>query len=172
MNKNIILITLIVAISLTGCNLAWQRVDSKELGFSILLPRVWYKEEGVYNTTMMITSPQEGPSDKFQENITIVVANLPTEISLESFFASNKEETLRIMPGDQFDISEGEIFAGRFRGKQLSFNTKLEGVVIRILSAVWIRGKRVYVITCSAEYEQYSKYKSTFQKTLKSLRIK
>jgi len=174
MNKRIISIIglLVVIISLNGCNFTWQRYSSEEYGFSILLPRTWYKEERLGGAIITAISPREGDSDNFQENITVMAVDLPEEVSLEALFKLNKNEIIEAMPGDEFNVSEGEVFCGSTPGKWLSFNTRLGDIILRIKSAVWMKGKRVYTITCSAEYEQYPKYEPTFKKALNSLRIK
>lgn len=173
MNKRIISIIglLVVIISLSGCNLTWQRYSNKEYGFSILLPRMWHKEERLSGAIIIAMSSREGDSDNFQENITVMVVDLPEEVSLEALFKLNKNEIIQAMP-DKFNVSEGEVFCGGTPGKWLSFNSRLGDIILRIKSAVWMKGKRVYTITCSAEYEQYPKYEPTFNKALSSLRIK
>ncbi|MBL7130239.1 MAG: hypothetical protein ISS45_02335 [Candidatus Omnitrophica bacterium] len=170
--KIILIIGLVILVSLAGCFLSWQRYSNEEYGFSILFPRMWQKEEGVAGTVILVTSPQKGSSDKYRENINVMAADLSEEVSLATFFELNKDEAMRVLPGVEYNISEGEIFAGGISGKWLSFNTRMEGLTLRIISASWMKGTRVYVVSCSAEYEKYPKYEPIFKKVMHSLRIK
>jgi hypothetical protein len=171
-SKKIIIVLLAIGVAFASCDFAWQRYTSKEYGFSIMLPRIWFKEEGQYNTVIMATAPREGPGDKFQENINVVVTDLPRSIPLETFFELNKVETLKAIPGEEFNITEGEVTIGRFRGKSLSFNSRIQGITIRTLSVIWMNGKRVYVVSCSAEHSQFPKYEPIFTKAIHSMQIR
>lgn len=180
MQKVSLKITAILALSagilgLSACDFRWARYYNREYKFSLLLPRGWSREEGLNNTVLTSRSPLKGRRDKFQENINVVVADLPKEAPdtpLDVLFELNKEEIMRVLPGVKEDISEGKIFAGRNEGRWLAFSNRIEGISIKIISAVWMRGKRVYVVTCSGEGRDFSKYEPVFKTTLRSLRIK
>jgi hypothetical protein len=151
-----------------------MRYQDKEYGFSVLLPRTWKreKESGPQNTIVLVKSVLKGQQDKFQENISLVVSNLAGEVALDAFFELNKNEAIRLLKGMEDSVSEGEISLGRIKGRWLSFKAIQKGLVLKVLSASWIKGNRVYVLSCSAEAKEFFRYEPIFKKTLYSFRIR
>ncbi len=171
--KNLIIITaLAIAIGLAGCDLSWQQYNNKEYGFSILFPRAWKKEGGIQDIIVIAKSPRKGQFDKFQENANVVVSDLPGEMPLTAYFDLNKTEIMRMLPGAKYNVKESEIFAGSEPGNLLSFTCNVGDITLQITSAVWMKGQRVYVVTCSGDAAEYPKYEPTFNKIMHSLRIK
>lgn len=173
MKKRKLALALIIILCLcgNGCYLMWARYANREYGFSILLPRMWQREEGFQNTVVISRAPLSGPKDKTQASINIVVVELPQETALDIFFEVNKEEALRVLPGIKENLLEGEIWAGREKGRILAFNTKIGGFNLRTMVAMWMKEKRVYIVTCSGEVKEFEQYNLLFKTMLHSLRI-
>lgn len=175
MTKRIISIfmLLIMAFTLSGCdNIMWGRYSYPTRGFSVLLPRFWNREIGFQNTALVARSPLSGNEDKFQENVTIVTGDLPEEVDLDELFEMNKAEILKALPGAKYNVIEQEIFAGRHEGRVLAFDNKVKDYSLRITSAIWVRNKRIYVITCTGELKNLEKYESAFKRVMESIRLK
>lgn len=169
---SIILISLI-SFTLLGCDfISWQRYYNREYRLSLLLPRRWQKEEGTQNVVILVKAPLSGPNDRVQENVNVVVSELPKEISLVTFFELNKDEIMQNFPGYKHNVSEKEIFSGRTPGMVLSFDNQLKDATLRIISACWRKGNYVYVVTCVYQSEEHRRYEPIFNKILRSLRIK
>ena len=174
-NKIIILVSMIVVLAgLTGCDkLFWEKYTNREYGFSILLPRWWQREGANQHWVVVAKSPIKGKDDVFQENINIVVTDLPEAVPLDTFFELNKAETLRILPGVETGIQEGEISSGGRRGRWLSFETQRpEGIRLRIISAVWMKNNRVFIVTGSCWAEEQKTYEPMYRRMLRSMVIK
>lgn len=169
----IIFLVIIVVLDLAGCDsFSWQQHRNKEYRFSLLLPRNWKREETPDpDTVLLISAPTEGPEDKFKENINVRVTVLPTEISLSTYFEVNKEALKFNLPS-AYDLQEGQIFSGLVPGQWLAFSYKMGGVKTRLITAVWIREKKAYTLTCISSLEKFPKYEPIFKRVLKSMRIK
>ncbi|MFC1704496.1 PsbP-related protein [Candidatus Omnitrophota bacterium] len=162
----------IISIVLFGPGLLWQKYDHQGLGFSILLPRVWAKIEGFSGTVILAKSPREGGDDMFQENINVVVVSAPQEMQPDTFFEMFKNETLKTVPGNEYDIEEGAMKAGPDLGRYLIFSSDGEHMSIRTLVGVWVKNGMAYIITCTSQDIAYSEYRSVFKHAMRSLRIK
>lgn len=162
-------ILLFLFLFLSGCGWGWQRYNNRECKFSILLPSSWQKQEGVYNTIVIAKAPLISNTDRFQENITITVTELPKKIDLFTYFEFNKDALMQHT--SMADISEGDIFAGFLAGKWLSFEGKMHDLSLKIISAVWIKDNRVYGVTCSSQVKDFAKYAPIFNKIMRSLRV-
>jgi len=177
--RKIYLFTSVVLLAMTifaaaGCDfLNWYRYKDEENRFSILLPRDWYMAEGVNNMDLYVYAPVQTDDQKI--NFTVKVTQLPANIPVETYFDANKEELLFIMPGAS-DLTEGQFMTTGFnRAHWMAFSARLRmksGVEeVRFLSAVWVKGKRAFVISAIAPLENFPKYEPIFWKVMKSLRI-
>lgn len=167
----VFLLILLVSSGITGCDFTWYRYYNKQYRFSLLLPRGWQREEGTNDTVILVRAPLKGPNDMIQENINVVVKELPAKLPLSTLFELNREEVMERL-GSVADIDEGGIFAGLLPGKWLAFNAKMQDVTLRIISAMWTKGNYVYVVTCVGQSGEFPKYEPLFQKAMRSLRIK
>lgn len=162
---------MICCLFVCGCDFTWQQYSHRKLRFSILLPRAWHKIEGTYNTTVIAESPLQGSDDVFKENINVTVTELPGEISLHTLYEMNKDEIMqRLSLFSDFD--EGSMRAGLLAGRWFAFNSKVQNVSVRVISAIWVKDKRVYVVTCIALLKDFPAYEPIFKKAMGSLRIK
>lgn len=165
-------ITLFLAIILAGCGFFAERYANKEYRFSIIFPAGWKVDENVNGTVVLATAPQRGSAQRFAANINVVVNNMSEQMSLETFFELSKETTLQVIPGEKYNISEGDIYAASQRGKWLSFAAKIKELDLHFISATWIKDKRIYVVTGSCEAQIYPHYETIFKKVFSSLRLK
>lgn len=171
--KRLVLFILIFSLTAGGCHFFWVKYYNKKYGFSIFLPRFWEREEGYKNTVVIARVPPADKDDKFRENVNVIAAEFTEDTPVDTFFEINKDTTMKLLPGVKLDFSEGEIFAGRLRGRYFLFTNKAnDGLVLKIKSAVWIKNKRAYIVTCIGDFEDYSYYESYFNKIMRSLRIK
>jgi hypothetical protein len=155
----------------SGCTPEWRRYDNKEFKFSILLPGSWKIEQGAFNTIVMALPVGQKNNLVSNRSINVIVTELSEDFSLNTFFELNKEELQRTLVVDN-QIYDGEIYAGPLLGKWVIFEHLLEKVRLKTISAVWMKGRRIYTVTCSCQLEDFAKYKPVFDKVLRSLRIK
>lgn len=162
---------LFLLLLIAGCDLDWQRYSNKDYKFSILLPGSWKIEEGVFNTVVMAMPPGKKEVVAFRENINVIVTELSEELKLSTFFELNKDQ-LQSKLAVNNEVSEGDIYAGWLAGKWLSFEQILQDIRLKTISAVWMKGRRIYTVTCTSQLKDFPKYKPIFDKVLRSLRVK
>ncbi len=163
-----ILLVVVTVFTFSACDFSWERYYNKEYRFSILLPRFWSKQLGLYDTIILAFEPSKGLKDNFRENVNVSVTNLEQKMSLSAFFALSRDVVLNqiIAP----DASEGDVLAGLFPGKWLSFETYAKGTKIMVISTIFLKGNRAYIITCSSAAEKYPQYEPIFMKIIRSFR--
>ncbi len=165
------ILILLICLSLAGCNPFWRKYNNKEYKFTLLIPSSWEEEEGVDKTAVIAMSPLRGKADRYRENVTVVVNELPEEVPLVNLFEMNKDEFQKSLAGI-YDTDEGDVFAGMIPGRWYSFNSKVREINLKVISAIWVKGKKVYVVTCIGQLEEYPRYQRAFDKALHSLRIR
>ena len=161
---------LVVVCALNGCDMiAYRKYKNYEKQFSILLPRSWQEAKDI-KAVILVKAPPDRPDDKFQENINVMVTALPAKVSLETFVDYNREELLRVMP-KATDMKEQSVYNSLLPGRMLSFNNDVDGMELRVLSGVWIKENRIYVVTCVGETKKIKRYLPIFNYVMRSLRV-
>lgn len=173
--KTLIIIVSSIAVIIFGIMaidiVFWQRYNDQLYNFSIDVPRMWQKQKGLYLTALTVFAPFDEKKDKFRPNFNIVVKQLPVHLPASTVFQLNKEELLSTVEDVQ-NFREGVIYAGLMPGSWLSFEATIRASKVKVLSAIWSKGKNTYTITFTAEIKTFSRYEPTFQRIMKSLRVK
>lgn len=164
-------ILLALLLCLTGCKPEWERYTNQEHKFSILLPASWEKQEGAFKTAVVALAPLKEKPPAFRANVNVIVNELPQKVDLDAIFELNKNE-LSGKLATMDDLTEGDIYSGMMRGKWMSFVGLLRDFRVKITSAIWIKDKRTYTVTCACRAEDARTYDPMFQKIIRSLRAK
>jgi hypothetical protein len=165
-------ILLIPLLLLCGCEMGWEKYNNQDYGFSILLPSSWEKQEGALKSVIMVMAPVKNKrAHKVPANMNVFVTELPENLELGVVFELNKEELIKSKTMMN-NLTEGEIYAGGLPGKWLSFEGQMRDAQLKITSAIWMKDRRVYTITCSSLLEEFPHYEPIFKKVLRSLRVK
>jgi len=159
-----------VAFALCGCDIMWSRYTDKKKQFSISFPLFWVKQKNKYNAAVIALEPVISKSDTFSENCNVIVTDLEREVQLGEFYEFTREELTRQLL--VYDTLEGETFAGLMPGRWISFVSKYQGNNLHIISAMFVKGKRAYTVTCTSQQDRYPKYEPLFMKIIRSLRVK
>ena len=133
-------------------------------GYQFTPPAGWTQQKGFAGTEVMYLHPSG-------TNINVVSQAVPAGISLSQIRAASLAQLRRTMTGYKL-VSQGNT---RLGGGPAGFidSTYVMGTPaqqMRAYQVYAVRSGKLFVITCTARNALYSQYKSTFQKTLNSLR--
>ncbi|MFA5157465.1 MAG: hypothetical protein WC532_08825 [Candidatus Omnitrophota bacterium] len=158
---------------LCSCEFGWKQYINEDNDFSILLPASWEKQEDVFDAALIVLAPVKGKNKNppVRANMNIIVADLPARADLDIVFDFNRTELSSKLARID-DIIAGDIYAGPLLGRQVSFAGLLSGFQVKIISANWVKGRRVYTVTCTSALNEFPKYEKTFKKMFRTLRIK
>lgn len=173
--RKLILIILagIFLISLSGCKdvFSWRKYYDREQKFSLKVPRAWEIAEDFQNGEFIINIPNQVANDKFASSVRVAVEDLPGEIALSTYYDMNREEFKRVFK-KMGNVTEGQGMSGLYRYQWIAFDSLVtEDVVIRAISYVWMKGKKVYVLTCVMGLRSADKIEPLFRKMAASFRI-
>jgi eukaryotic-like serine/threonine-protein kinase len=143
--------------------------DSK-YGFTLQYPKDWEKQVGAMGSAVVILSPREGDSDKFRENVNVLVQTLPDKMTLDQYSKLSLDQAPKLITGfDLLDQGPTQL-AGRparrvhYRGEQGSFRLEWE--------QVWtVLGGQAFILTYTAERDRYEMYLRTAEATFASFRL-
>jgi len=134
---------------------------NREHNFGIVPPTGWATQKGSNIVVVTFMSPQEGAADAFRENINVVVEKLPRQMTTEEY----AKECRRAMTAALVDLETVSDTAQDLNGQasRRYVSTYRTGAAnIKSLVYVTAKGKRAYVITCSALPETFGDYEKTF----------
>jgi hypothetical protein len=173
-NLKSLLILALISSSLfsSGCDLLFLKeyyVDADK--FSIRMPSGWYEDPTMTGVSLLVRDPKNKEKlGVFQANINVFVRPVPTGMTFETYFEANKDDVTRLIPPIG-NIEEGRVFAGIRLGRTLSYESNMQNVPIKFISAVWFINGKAYVVTCTAGKQDFMLYQHLFHKVLSSLRV-
>jgi hypothetical protein len=173
MKKIFLFLFLVVfSLNLVGCeSFSWRKYKNKEYRFSMLVPKAWDLDEDVQDGVLALYVPEVEVENPFVSNIRVVVEDLPAPIDLSTYYDINREEFRQVFKR-MGDISEGQGMQGINRYQWLAFTSPLtDKVFIRVVSAVWMKGKRVYILTCVMDLRRAAEIEPAFRKMIASFSI-
>jgi len=171
------LILVLVFLVLTHCcfaqgDAATPMLDFSKNNYTLQYPGSWRLDtSGQFGTELLIFSPLESESDKFSENVNVMVQNLQGQnVDLAKYKQRSDQEIADLATdGKIFESSilkndKGEFFKIVYAMSQGKFRLK-------ITSVCFIRNDKAYLATFTSEFDKYDNYKNTAEQILTSFRL-
>ncbi len=150
---------------------AWRNYRNSEYKFSLRMPRSWDIDADALNAALVAYLPPSSRDDNFASNMRVVVDDLPAEVPLGTYYDINRAEFEQVFKR-LLDVKEGQGMSGLIRYQWFAFNAQIgEDILIRTISAVWIKGKRVYVLTCVMNLRRAQEIEPVILKIISSFSI-
>jgi len=140
--------------------------------YSIEYPASWSENRtGIAEASFFLFSKLTNESDKFRENVNLVIQDLSDyELSLQEYaeISENQVKTLvtdsQIQESKQYDNNGLKFHKIIYTGKQGVFDLKFE-------QYYWLINKKAYVLTFTCEESQFPIFKKEGEAILNSFRI-
>lgn len=136
--------------------------------FSLKLPEPWEIREGTMGAAVIVLSPQSGPSDDFTENVNVVVERLPKSMSAKEYEVATRRMLSTL--GDFAPIDEGACDIDGREAVWVVYSHRMKHRM-KVLMYVLTRGRKAYVITCTATPETFEEYEPVFREVARSFRF-
>ncbi len=147
--------------------------ESEANGFSIDYPDEWEVSEraSMPGTTTFIT-PLQGADDTFRENVTVVVQGAPADATtLDEFTEMALAQGRELIPRFMVMESRSATLAGN-PAQQVVY-TGLQGERdLRWLQLWSLVGDQVYILTYTAEENEYTAFRSVVQQMITSMEVR
>lgn len=147
----------------------WLNHTDTVLNFSIKYPETWTKQPNP--NIMVFLSPKEGVMDMFQENVNVILQDLSRQpMSLEQYTAITKKQVVDNFGASSILSIKDIIIAGE-HAKELTYNMNYQGKKLKVKQSWLLKGNSAYLLTYTAEPEQYVKYESLAMEMIQSFKI-
>jgi len=144
-----------------------DRYYSKKDDFSIKLPKEWENKEGFMSSSVISLSPLENSTDKFRENVNVVVEDMPSGMELEEYFTKNVTNLAKFL-ADFHEFQRGTAYISEADAKWLIYSGKFGTIEVKNKVFFLVNGRRGYTITCSATPDGFARYKNKFEEIAQS----
>ncbi len=163
----LVLLTLVACTTQTSETPQILKYDSPQ--FSIDYPSDWkIKTQG---PAVGFVSPSEGSTDKFLENVNVIIQPLKEDITLEKYIDSSLASLNKNL--DKFSVinNEATMLSGEKAVKLVYTATKKE-TTAKAMQVISKKGQTFVIVTYTAFPEKYEKHLSTAEEMVKSFRMK
>ena len=172
---------IVIAIAIAGLG-GWilnaQRNKQSELelspyqdrsqGFQVNYPQDWSKEnrDDFFATGVIFVSPLVDNADRFQENVSVLVEELPNDLSLPAYTEQSLAEIRKLSDPNVGEARE--VTLGTYEARQIVYQGEENGSPVQRMQVWSVNGDRVYVLTYTAIPEDYARYLPTVEKMIES----
>jgi hypothetical protein len=163
----------------------WKKID--RVDYSIRYPANWdlqQKEDRTPGAPLLypftVLSPLESPTDKFRENINLVVEQLKgrtidgvdgKNINLEKY-AELSTNQLKLGMRNFQSIETKKIDNSRHKYYQTIFTWDSDPFKLKVEQYYWVANGKAYVLTFTSERDKFAKFRGTGEKILNTFAIK
>ncbi|MEM8832572.1 MAG: serine/threonine-protein kinase [Cyanobacteria bacterium P01_G01_bin.19] len=132
--------------------------ESIDRGFRVNYPQAWSRQnrDDFFATGVTFFSPLENNLDRFKEQVSVLVENLPSDVSLEQYTADSISEIKKLS-----DPNVGEakkVNLGEYEGRQIAYRGEVNGNPVRRMQTWSIKNNQAYVVTYTAQPESFDSY--------------
>jgi hypothetical protein len=147
------------------------RYRNEGKGFSIEFPNHWTQQKPAddYGVVMAL-SPPSGASDVFREYVWVGVEEMVMLFSLDQYLQAAVREMPSALDGFQ-EEGKGPIAVGDTDARWLIYSFRNEGMKLKGLTYILVKGHRAYLVTGIAEEDEFFNYLDTFTEVAESFRL-
>lgn len=139
-------------------------------GIRLKYPADWVKEERMPDPVIVIfLSQAEGPTDRFRENVNIMMETLPPGVTLQNY-VDYSLNTLKNTPGSSL-IESGPTTMANLPAYKTIFSVNNGQMILQYQQISTCKGNKVFTVTYTAEKANYDKFLSTIETLIGSIEI-
>jgi len=135
-------------------------------------PKSWTLDtSGLVGSELFVLSPLENDSDKFRENVSVIIQNLAGQnIDLDKYKEiSEKQLTdlgadIKVLESSTVKAAKGDFYSIRYAMNRNNFK-------LIVTSNCYIKNEKAYLITFTSESSTYERYKNVGQRILDSFQF-
>lgn len=169
--KLVSFIILFINFSIYSQTTDWKTLNNSE--FSINYPKNWeLNSSGQMGTRFIIFSQLTDKNDQFKENVNLIIQDLTGyDFDLNKYveLSENQIKTMitesNILINERLTKNKKEYQKVIYTGKQGIYDLKF-------IQYYWLENNKAYVLTFTAEVNEFTKFKKTSENILNSFKLK
>lgn len=159
----------VFTLNFSNSNTTSAMVDYLHPEFKLQYPETWDIDTSrQWGAEVMLFAPLENDSDKFRENVNVVIQDLTGQnIDLDMYKQITDQQITTLAP-DGVIIESSIINAERGKHYRITYTMTQDIFRLKITSVCFIHNDKAYLVTFTAESDKYEAYKTTGDKILDS----
>ena len=158
-----------MGLALAVCMQGMLTYVDKQNNFSIDYPKDWTKAS--IPTGVAFLTQKEDSTDVFQENVNLLIQDLSDQpMTLEQFNAFNKKQIMDNMGASANFTMQPATLAGQ-NAEVGTYNMTYQGHPLKIEQYWFVKDKKAFVFTYTAQPGKFTKYESIAIRVIKSFRF-
>lgn len=148
-------------------------LEFKKDNYQLKYPESWTLDTTAKTAAdFMILSPLSSDNDEFKENLNLVVQDLSgLNFDLDNFTALSEQQIQSYM--EESEVIENERLKKDDREYQhLIYTAKNGGRMLRFEQYYWIINEKAYILSFTAEFDQFEKYQDLSKQILDGFILK
>ncbi|WP_254173191.1 CHAT domain-containing protein [Planktothrix pseudagardhii] len=147
-----------------------QALPFSEQGIELKYPKSWQlKKDPVLGEVARFVVPVEGSSDGFQENVRITIEPLPSSmVSLEDYSQDIVQRISQFLTNDPISAIKTQV-AGLEADQVVYYNK--DNLKLKTKQIWMVKNNQAYIITYTADIEQFEQFEQQVEKMMRSLKI-
>jgi PsbP len=149
-----------------------QLTNFTKENYKLQYPKSWTLDtSGIMGTELFVFSPLENESDKFKENVNVIIQNLKGQnIDLDKYKQitdaqiANMAADIKVFVSSKIKTEKGEFYKIIYAMTQGNFRLKIS-------SYCYIKNEKAYLVTFTSEFDKYEQYKKVGEKILTSFSL-
>jgi hypothetical protein len=169
----IILVTLFLALTSHSYSQTIQKTEFVNKMYQIKYPKNWQLDSSkTMGTDLLLFAPLENESDKFRENVNIIIQNLAGQnIDLEKYKLITDNQLANAALDAK--VSESEIVKTGSESFYRTTYAMTQGKLrLKISSKCFIKNDKAFLVTFTSEIEKYDSYKKIGDEILNTFRLR
>lgn len=147
----------------------WLTLNEKE--FSVSYPKDWdLDQKGQMGTSFILFSKPSSPQDLFRENVNLLIQNLAgMNINLDKYVEISEEQIKTMIANSQ--LIESKRMSGAFPFHKEIYTGDQGILKLKFEQYYWVKDEKAYVLTFTAEVNQFDTFKQTAEAILTSFKL-
>jgi eukaryotic-like serine/threonine-protein kinase len=143
-------------------------------GISIQRPKTWQPEERpdrITGNVVKFVSPLVNNNDQYLENVNLVIQDLSENRSTLEQFTPFRLDVIKQSSPNIKIIQEGQQKLANREAYQVTYTLQEDGASLERLQIWTVKDRKAYILTYTAEPEQYATYLPTVKQMMNSFKI-
>lgn len=142
-------------------------------GIAIKYPAQWIVDEKTKGVVVSFIAPKENDLDIFQENVNIVIQDIPdTKMDIKGFSETAITSIKSVFRNALVDVESVPMSLAGYPAHKYVYILKAPQMELKLMHVWLIKGLNVYQITYTAFASQFEKYEGDVKRMIRSFRVK
>ncbi len=170
MNKILIFLILTINSVFIFGQTKWKTIS--ENNFKIEYPDNWeLNKSGQMGTKFILFSQLSNPSDKFRENINLIIQDLTgSNITLDEYVEISENQIRTLVTNGKI-IESRRISEKEFEHQKIIYTGKLGVFDLKFIQCYWVIDSKAFVLTFTTEINEFDNFIQVGEKIMKSFKI-